>query len=166
MTAASGHVHQISVSRGGVPKLAVPSARITAAGVEGDHQRDRRHHGGPDRAVCLFSFEVIERLRAEGHAITPGSSGENLTIAGLHWPSVTPGAQIQIATPEASSILLEITSYTRPCSTIRASFQDLKFNRIFQEEHPGESRMYARVLREGLIFEGAAVCLIGSSEPK
>ena len=45
------HLHQISVSNGGVPKLAVPKARVTKNGVEGDHHRNTELHGGPDRAV-------------------------------------------------------------------------------------------------------------------
>jgi len=68
----SGTVHQISISQGGVPKRPVPSATVTETGVEGDRHRNPRLHGGPQRAVCLFSLEVIERLRAEGHPIAPG----------------------------------------------------------------------------------------------
>ncbi|HSE06328.1 MAG TPA: hypothetical protein VLK35_19425 [Methylomirabilota bacterium] len=45
---------QIGMSPGGVPKLPVSSARVTALGLEGDAQRDREHHGGPDRALCLL----------------------------------------------------------------------------------------------------------------
>jgi MOSC domain-containing protein YiiM len=59
-------VHQLSVSDGGVPKFAVPQATITKRGVEGDRQRNPDIHGGPDRAVCVFSLEIIEALQAEG----------------------------------------------------------------------------------------------------
>ena len=45
----SGRIVQISVSPGGVPKRPVESADVTAGGVAGDLQRDREHHGGPDR---------------------------------------------------------------------------------------------------------------------
>ncbi len=155
----SARVHQISVSHGGVPKRAVPQARITALGVEGDHQNDTKHHGGPERAVCLFSLEVIRRLRAEGHPIVPGSAGENITVEGLEWSTLGPGTRLEIDSAESggSAIVLEIASYTRPCSTIRDSFTGLEFNRIFQDLHPGESRVYARVLREGIAAAGAAI---------
>lgn len=149
------HIHQISVSNGGVPKLAVPSARITRTGVEGDAQHDRKHHGGPDRAVCLFSLEVIRRLNDEGHPITPGSAGENLTISGLDWPALVPGTRLDIGDAAAGPIL-EIVSYTEPCSTIRNSFAALEFRRIKQNLHPGESRVYARVVREGVASAGDA----------
>ena len=85
------HVCQISVSDGGVPKRPVLEAVITKAGVEGDRQQNLKFHGGPDRAVCLYSLELIERLQDEGHSIDAGSSGENLTISGLEWEKLKPG---------------------------------------------------------------------------
>ena len=81
-------VAQISVSAGGVPKRAVPAARVTTLGLEGDVQRNRKLHGGLERALCLFSLERIRALRAEGHPIQPGSIGENLTLEGLDWSRV------------------------------------------------------------------------------
>jgi len=90
------HVHQINVSDGGVPKLPVLEAVIATTGVLGDRQRNLKYHGGPDRAVCLFSQELIERLQDEGHSIEAGSSGENLTLAGLDWEKLKLGARLQI----------------------------------------------------------------------
>ncbi len=73
MTGA-GRIVQLSISAGGVPKRGVAEARVTRLGLEGDGHRDAEHHGGPERAVCLFSLEAIHALVAEGHAITPGRS--------------------------------------------------------------------------------------------
>ena len=160
----SGRVHQINVSpppRGGVPKVAVREARVLVAGVEGDWQSDRKHHGGPERAVCLFSWEVIQKLRGEGHPIGAGTTGENLTVRGIEWASVRPGVRVRIAGvgDEVGGVELEITSYTVPCSTIRESFAGLDSRRIKQEEHPGESRVYARVVKEGVVRVGDGVVL-------
>ena len=148
----SGRVVQISVSRGGVPKLSVPQARLSSDGVEGDRQSDRRHHGGPDRAVCIYSLEVIEALQREGHPIVPGSAGENLTVSGLDWDSIAPGVRLTVG-----DALLEIVSFTVPCKTIRASFADGRFERISQKTNPGWSRVYARVLSAGEARMGDAV---------
>lgn len=150
-----GHIVSINVSRGGVPKLPIPRARVGVAGVEGDAQNDLRHHGGPDRAVCIFSMEVIERLRAEGHPIGPGAAGENLTIAGLDWPGVVPGAVLAFE----GGVQLEVVSFCSPCKTIREAFTEGDFGRISQKLCPGESRVYARVLVEGEVREGDAVRL-------
>lgn len=154
----SPSVHQISVSKGGVPKLPVASARVLVEGVEGDWQRDRKHHGGPDRAVCLFPLSLIEKLRAEGHPISPGTIGENLTLAGLTteaWAGLGPGVRLVFA----GGVRLEIVSYCNPCSNIRESFSDLRFTRVKQDLHPGSSRLYARVLAEGMIETGEALTI-------
>ncbi|HEX7241089.1 MAG TPA: MOSC domain-containing protein [Longimicrobiaceae bacterium] len=152
----SAHVHRINVSPGGVPKLPVPEAEVGFLGLAGDKQRDRRFHGGPLRALCLFPLEEIERLRAEGHPIGPGSTGENVTTAGLPWEAVRPGARLALG----DEVVVEVTSYTVPCKTIRDSFRDGEFKRISQKLHPGESRVYARVLRTGRIRAGDPVRLL------
>lgn len=151
---------QISVSPGGVPKRAVPSARVTSQGVEGDAQRDREHHGGPDRALCLYSHERILALQAEGHPISPGSIGENLTIEGLDWSRVTPGSCLRLG----ADVLAQVTTYTAPCLNITASFRDRDHSRVSQKRHPGASRVYARVLREGSLRSGDAVQLLSEDE--
>jgi MOSC domain-containing protein YiiM len=152
---ARPHVHQINVSDGGVPKLPVPLARVTLHGLDGDWQRSPKIHGGPDRAVCLFSLEVIEALQAEGHRIAPGFSGENLTLAGIDWPLLKPGDQVCIG----DTVRLEITSYTAPCEYNAGWFQDGDYKRISQNKYPGWSRLYACVLSEGVVKQGDPVVI-------
>jgi MOSC domain-containing protein YiiM len=99
--------------------------------------------------VCLYSLELIEALQGEGHPIVPGSIGENLTLHGLDWTEVRPGARVEIG-----EVLLEVTRATSPCHKIAAAFSDGEFTRVSQKAHPGWSRFYARVLREGLVSVG------------
>lgn len=142
------YIVQINVNpQGGVPKHPTPHADITQAGVRGDHQRDTAHHGGPNRAVSLYALELIHALQAEGHPVTPGSMGENLTVAGLDWASLAPGNQLQLG----DRVVIEITGYATPCKTIQASFADGNFKRVAQKLHPGWSRLYARVIIEGRV---------------
>ena len=136
-----------------MPKLAVERARVTTLGLEGDSQHDTAHHGGPERAVCLFSAERIEALAGEGHPIGSGTTGENLTIHGLDWPAVVPGLRLRVG----DACVLEVTRYTTPCTTIAGSFADGEFSRILETKHPGWSRVYARVLVEGEVRTGDAV---------
>ena len=150
---AVAHVHQVSLSAGGVPKHAVPAAQVTRNGLAGDRQRNRKIHGGPDRAVCLYSMEVIHTLRAEGHSIGPGSAGENVTIAGLDWARLVPGDRLFLG----DQVQLEITSYTSPCRVNGQWFKDGNFERMAQDSHPGSSRLYARVLAEGIVRQGDQV---------
>ncbi|CAN5847097.1 MOSC domain-containing protein [soil metagenome] len=151
----AGRVHQINVSGGGVPKLPVDEAQITFSGVSGDRQADLRYHGGPDQKVCLYSLEVIEGLRAEGHPIDPGSAGENLTLSGFDWTRVTPGAQLRIG-----QALIEVTYPAVPCAKNARWFKDGKFSRILESRHPGWSRMYGRVLEEGHVAVGDPAALV------
>lgn len=149
-------LHQLSASNGGVPKKAVDRATIDRMGLVGDAQNDTKHHGGPDRALCLYSLEVIERLRSEGHPIEPGYAGENVTISGLDWAEVQPGARLRIG----HDVEIEVTSYTAPCSNNARWFIDGDFTRMLQSRHPGESRVYARVLQEGEVRAGDEVALV------
>jgi MOSC domain-containing protein YiiM len=150
-----GHIFQISISRGGVPKRAVHHAQIETLGLAGDEHRDKVHHGGPDRAVCIYSLEKILALQAEGHPIFPGSVGENITLAGVDWESVAPGKRIRLG----EEVLLEVTRYTTPCNNITGSFSDQDSDRILQKMHSGWSRVYARVLQPGKVRIGDRVTL-------
>jgi len=155
----SGRVVQVSISAGGVPKRAVPSARVTVDGLEGDAHRDREHHGGPERAVCLYALELIEALSGEGHPVTPGALGENLTVAGLDWSALVPDACLGVG-----DVVLQITRYTSPCLNITTSFAGGDYSRISQKRRPGWSRVYARVLKGGEIRAGDEARLLSFAE--
>jgi MOSC domain-containing protein YiiM len=150
-----GRVASLNVSAGGVPKLPVPSAEVTPEGVAGDRQRNRKHHGGPDRALCLWSLERIHALQGEGHPVAPGSTGENVTVAGIDWASVVPGVRLRIG-----PVLAAVTAYTTPCRTIARSFAWGRSGRVSQRTHPGWSRVYARVIEAGRVTEGDPVVLV------
>ena len=155
----TARVAALNRSDGGVPKLPVAAAIVTARGMAGDRQRNLKHHGGPERALCIYSLERIAALKREGHPIEPGSVGENVTVEGLEWSRVAPGARLRLGV-----VLAEVTGYTTPCKTIRGAFADRNSMRISQERHPGWSRVYARVLREGLIRVGDPVELLGAAD--
>lgn len=151
-SSATGTVVQVSRSAGGVPKLPVDRAALTSAGLDGDVQQNRRHHGRPWQAVCLWSAEVIEGLQREGHPIGFGSAGENLTVQGLDWSALSPGVQLLIGTA-----VLQVTSYAIPCVKNAQWFTDKDFQRMSHEVRPGCSRLYASVVAEGTVGLGDVV---------
>src|SRR4051812_23302941 len=108
-----GVVASINVSDGGVPKRRVAGVQVFRSGLQHDAQRNRKIHGGPDRAVCLYSLERIHGLQREGHPIDIGTAGENVTIEGLDWGLMAPGVKARLG----KEVLLEITSFTNPCKT-------------------------------------------------
>lgn len=152
----AGHIFQINSSDGGVPKLARRSDRVGPEGLATDRQRYRKVHGGPGRALCLYSLERILALQAEGHPIFPGAVGENLTLAGLDWDAVQPGMKLELG----AGVRLEVLSYTVPCNTIVGAFADGDSQRISQDRFPGWSRVYTRVLEEGELRIGDAVRVV------
>ena len=145
-----GILVSINTSKGGVPKRRVGDARVSRLGLQSDAQDDEKNHGGPERAVCVYSLDKIRALQQEGHPIDVGTAGENVTVEGIDWGLVVPGARIRLG----EEVLLEVAAFTVPCKTIMASFIDGKFVRISERLHPGWSRVYARVLTEGEIRFG------------
>lgn len=160
MRSPQGQVSGIQVSDGGVPKRSLSQGEVTWDGLLGDRQRNLKYHGGRDRALCLWSLEVITTLQREGHPISPGSTGENLTLAGLDWGVLLPGARLQIG----AEVEVEITDYAAPCRTIAHCFLQRKYGRISQKQYPGMSRLYGRVLHLGRVELGDAVWLTALGE--
>ena len=151
-----GVVHAIHVSDGGVPKTPIDEAEIGPRGVVGDRQANRKHHGAPWQALCLWSLEVIEELQAEGHPIAPGYAGENLTISGLDWSAMVPGVRLRIG----ASVLAEVTAYAIPCKYNAAWFVGRDFNRMSNDRHPGSSRIYTSVSAGGRVVPGDPVVVL------
>jgi MOSC domain-containing protein YiiM len=154
----SGFIAGLFASDGGVPKYPLHEALVSLDGVAGDRQRNLKYHGGRDRALCLYSAEAIEALRAEGHPLGPGTLGENVLVAGLRWNDVSPGSRLELG-----DVTVEITDYTKPCRTIAQSFLGARIGRVSQRTHPGWSRVYARVLADGVIRVGDPVRLVQTS---
>jgi MOSC domain-containing protein YiiM len=148
-----GTVVSINTSNGGVPKKRVNGAQVSRLGLIGDAHNDKNGHGGPERAICIYSLERIHALQQEGHPIDVGTAGENLTIEGIDWSLVVPGVHLLVG----DHVVLEVSSFTNPCKTIKASFVDGRFVRIAEKLHPGWSRVYTRVLSEGPIHFGDPV---------
>lgn len=157
---ADGRIFQINASGGGVPKTPLVEAQVETNGLTTDAQAHPDIHGGPRRALCLYSLERITALQDEGHPVFPGAAGENLTLRGLDWDAVVPGVKMRLG----REVEIEVLSYTQPCRTIRDYFDGRDSRRIAQERHPGWSRVYAQVLRNGTIRTGDVVTLLPAGE--
>jgi len=148
-----GSLVSINVSpKGGVPKTPTNNAIIRTMGIVGDSQADKKHHGGIDKAICIYSDEIINILKEEGHPINQGTTGENLTLKGIKWNELSIGDTIAIG-----EVFLRLTMTATPCSTIKNSFMEGNFNRISDKNFPGFSRWYASVEREGIVELGDLV---------
>ena len=161
-----GIVHQINVSKGGVPKLPIAEGWVAPLGIEGDVQADRVHHGGPRKALLLVSLEDIESLRAEGFPIVAGSLGENLTIRELNFRLLRSGQRFYVG-----GALIELTQPRQPCREldvynpapgllIQPRLYDARA-RAGDPSSPVWARggFYAAVIRPGPIATGVTIAL-------
>lgn len=149
----SGRVAHLAASGGGVPKDSLQHAEITWSGVVGDRQSNRKHHGAPWQALCLWSSEVIDTLVAEGHDLAPARGGENVTISGLPWDRIGPGSLLRIG-----ETVCQVWAYTTPCKNFTQWFRD---GRLSPEHRVDEmTRVYAAVLNPGTVSVGDPAVLL------
>lgn len=149
----TGEIVRVNLSAGGVPKRAVPEARIERGGLVGDRQAARVHHGRPWQAVCVWSAEVVDAFAAQGHPIAYGAAGENITVRGIPWERVQAGVQLRLGTA-----LVECTLFALPCTKNAQWFLGGEFDAMHHERGP-VSRIYARVLEPGDVRPGAVAIL-------
>lgn len=143
-----GVVAALFRSHGGVPKEPVDAVAVGWGGVVGDRQDDRLNHGRPWQALCIWSTEVIDAFAAAGNPLAPGLAGENITVSGLPWERVVPGAQLRVG-----EVLAEVSAYAVPCRKNAGWFTDGRFDAMHHRHGP-VSRVYATVLEPGAISQG------------
>ena len=108
-----GSILQVSVSRGGVPKLAIPEGDLQSLGIVGDGHAHPDIHGGPRQAVLLISAEALAELTALGFPLYPGALGENITTVGVDRSQWRMGQRWRIG-----QAIVELTKVRAPCDTL------------------------------------------------
>ena len=161
-----GSIHQVSISKGGVPKLAVPEAWANPLGLEGDGHFHPQFHGGPSKALLLVSLEDLEALRVEGYPVFPGALGENLTISGIDFRKLRAGQRFVVG-----DAAIELTTLRQPCSALDGyipsggtPIQKRLYDALAQDGDPSSpvwamGGFYASVIQRGLIHTGATIAL-------
>ena len=157
----TGTVVQVSVSQGGIPKLAIPSAELTEIGIAGDSWR-RPFHGGRRQAILLVTIEGIDELVAQGFPVFPGALGENVTTRGLDRRQLRMGQRLRVGEAE-----IELTRMRAPCATldvygsgIQAAMYDARVLAGDPESQRwGLSGFYASVVQPGIVRAGDSIAL-------
>jgi MOSC domain-containing protein YiiM len=145
-----GTLVQVNVSNGGMPKQPVELARVTVDGLDGDWQKNRKSHGGRDRAVCLFSVELYEALKADGFELAWGSVGENFTTGGVDLQRLTIGNRLRVG-----PCLIEITDVRVPCRSL-----DKRWGKGLMKAIQARSGWVAKVVEEGEVRAGDEIEII------
>lgn len=127
--------------------------RLTAEGLAGDTQADRRAHGGGGKALHQYPAEHYARLAAAFPAaqnLVPGGLGENISTRGLTENNVCIGdiyrlgsARIQVSQPRTPCWKID---HRTACEGVTA----------FIAEH-GLAGWYYRVLEQGECCAGDAL---------
>jgi len=137
--------------------------RLTANGFEGDEQGDRRHHGGPDKAVHHYPEEHytawrldLPEVQAEQFRI--GAFGENLVTVGLTEANVCVGDVFRLG-----DALIQVSQARQPCWKLNLRFGILDMSRRVQDS--SRTGWYYRVLETGEVAPGAALNMVERPHP-
>jgi MOSC domain-containing protein YiiM len=130
--------------------------RVRAVGVniDGDDQADRRVHGGPTKAIYVYSVADYQWWGAAlGAPLEPGTFGENLTVAGLDPAAALLGERWRIGTTT-----VRVTEPRIPCFKLGIRMGDAAFVERFAEAaRPGA---YCAIETEGDVGAGDAIELV------
>jgi MOSC domain-containing protein YiiM len=127
---------------------------VTALGLAGDEQADRRFHGGLDQAVYAYALEDLRGWAAEVDLdLWPGAFGENLTTLGIDVTGAVVGERWAVGTS-----LLEVSGVRIPCRVFQAFVGVPGWIKRFTER--GACGAYLRVLRPGSVGKGDVVDVV------
>ena len=151
-----GTLVQLNISPGGMPKRPIIGAHVSKDGVAGDWQRNRKHHGGPDRAVCIFSAELYDWLRDdEGIDLQWGSVGENFTTQGIDLRQLNRGDRLRVG---AGGCVIELTKVRVPCRNLNQ--WDPQLLDVIEGRWGG----VAKVIAEGEVAPGDEIEVLQQTE--
>ena len=126
-------------------KQRVDCAYLRTEGFEGDEQADRRHHGGPDKAVCVYSAEHYGFWRDFlGCPLEHGAFGENLTVIGVLEAEICVGDVFR-----AGDAVVQVTQPRQPCGNLAARHRRPDLVATIQKN--GFTGFYLRVIEAGLV---------------
>lgn len=147
-----------------IVKLPVPGRlAVGPHGLAGDHQADRVHHGGADKALHHYPFDhydawLMELPERAALLHSPGAFGENLSTLGMTEANVCLGDVYRLG-----NALLQVSQGRQPCWKLNRRFGiDDMVARIVAS---GRTGWYYRVLETGEIGAGDRFELISRDWP-
>lgn len=131
-------------------------------GFEGDAQADRRHHGGPEKAVHHYAFDHYPWWQSEigmrDVLRQPGAFGENLSTLGLTEEDVCIGDIFRLG-----AALIEVSQARQPCWKLNQRFMCADMARRVQGSR--KTGWYYRVLEPGIVAPGDSLALVERPHP-
>lgn len=127
---------------------------LSSTNLSGDEQADLVHHGGKDKAVCVYSYEHYSFWEKEFDcSLHLGAFGENVTVQGMVEENVCIGDIFQFG-----QAIVQISQPRQPCHKLAKKYKndDLPL----RVQNTGFTGYYFRVLEEGWIHEDRSLKLI------
>jgi len=129
--------------------------RLSFLNFAGDEQADLVHHGGVDKAVCVYAHEHYPHWERElGKSLPIAAFGENLTISGLLETDVCIGDTFQLG-----EAVVQVSQPRQPCYKIGVKFD--RPDLTVKVQQTGYTGFYLRVLKEGMVSKDNELTLIG-----
>ena len=134
---------------------------LSSTNLAGDGQADLTVHGGPDKAVCVYSADHYPFWREQlGVAdCGPGWFGENFSVEGHGEKDVAVGDTYQIGTA-----VVQISQPRAPCSKLGRRWNRLDMPKLVLQS--GRTGWYLRVLESGDVECGDTLALIDRPFPR
>lgn len=128
---------------------------LTETGLEGDDVGDKKHHGGPEKALYAYSKSHYEKWTAEYPNIQfeVGLNGENVSVIGMDETTVCIGDIYQVG-----EAIVQVSQPRRPCWKPGRRVRWIEWGRRIQET--GRTGWYFRTLKEGKIQQHVVFQLI------
>lgn len=138
----------------GICKIAVSGPlRLKKLGFEGDGAGDTKHHGGTDKAVCVYSrdhYPYWEKVL--GIKLPVAAFGENLSVANLLEHDICIGDVFELGTA-----IVQVTQPRQPCKTLADRYGRADIIKLVVDS--GHTGFYLRVLEEGIVEKGGPFAL-------
>jgi MOSC domain-containing protein YiiM len=134
---------------------------VTATGLTGDVQANRKVHGGVDKALLAYSGDHYRRWKdiIDGFEGRPGSFGENLTFNGLAEPDVCIGDRWQLG-----EVVVEVSQPRQPCSNLSRRWS--RPSLVIEVVANGWTGWYLRIITPGMLSAGDPVALLERPHPE
>ncbi|WP_240489054.1 MOSC domain-containing protein [Cohnella thermotolerans] len=127
--------------------------RLSRTGLDGDEQADLVHHGGPDKAVCVYSYRHYPHLEQVLNRKLPmGAFGENFTVDELAEDEIHIGDIYAVGTAT-----VQVSQPRVPCWKLAMKWGLDELPALVTET--GATGFYFRVLEEGEVAPGELVLL-------
>ena len=143
---------------GFIKKAILKPTWLGTTNLAGDGQADLAHHGGPDKAVCVYPAIHYRYWRSQLKLpeMHWGDFGENFTVSELTEQEVCIGDVWSVGDP-----LVQVSQPRQPCWKLarRWDIHDL----ALQVQQTGFTGWYFRVLQEGLVQRDASLWLVDRS---